>query len=107
MDNEEIKDWMKRNNEHLKQWYFGFEHIFGTPLRRWLTVGYGFNVVGFDEYLQTPDGVSTRDHIKERYGQQGLDYVIIAMNWHNDESKIIYDEARARMKVLADAIKLR
>lgn len=35
--------------------------------RRFFNVISGFDVVAFDEYLQTPDGVSTKQHIETKY----------------------------------------
>jgi len=52
-----------------------FRSRFGIPLSKyWDLVAYlGFDIVGFDEkFLKTPDGISTRAYVKEKYGEDAV-----------------------------------
>ena len=52
-----------------------FHATFKKPLNYFYNV-LGFDIVKFDEYLKTPDGVSTRDEVSKRFGQVGVDLVL-------------------------------
>ena len=49
-----------------------FQSYFGVGLPKYWSPIFGFDVVGFDEYLKTPDGVSTADYIKKTYGHEAM-----------------------------------
>jgi hypothetical protein len=42
-----------------------------------LTVG--FDIVKFDEAIEVPEGISTKDHILAHYGQEGVDLILKLM----------------------------
>ena len=50
-----------------------FDATFGKPIDQFMHPLFGFDVIAFDEWLQTPDGTSTADHILNKYGQQAVD----------------------------------
>ena len=52
-----------------------FYATFKLFLRKFVHPMFGFDVIKFDAWLEVPDGVSTIDHIKERFGQAGVDVV--------------------------------
>lgn len=56
-----------------------FHAIFGVPLHHFYEKGAsiitGFDVVKFDEFIKTPDGTSTNDHITAVYGERALELV--------------------------------
>jgi len=49
-----------------------FRKIFGFGIEKFASPMFGFDVVGFDKAIKTPDGVSCADHIKENYGEDAL-----------------------------------
>lgn len=53
-----------------------FQVIFKTRLKPfWKDNIFGFDILAFDAWLGVPDGKSTNEVIKERYGQEGLDVI--------------------------------
>ena len=48
-----------------------FKRIFDRNLSEFWTIT-GFDVIRFDDWLGTPDGVSTHDHLKTSYGEEAL-----------------------------------
>jgi len=47
-----------------------FRNIFKVKLSEfWINNLLGFDIVKFDEYLDTPDGVSMSEHIEQVYGE--------------------------------------
>ena len=42
-----------------------FREIFGCPISDFMDPLLGFDIVKFDEYIKTPDGISTRDYLKK------------------------------------------
>lgn len=62
---------LARYKENTKK----FQSVFGVSLETFSDSLFGFDVVGFDEWLKTPDGTSTADFTKEKFGQEGLDII--------------------------------
>jgi hypothetical protein len=61
------------NKQQIEQ---SFQAIFKVPLHRFWHPFWGFDVVRFDEqFIQAPDGRSTRDVVLERYGQAGVNLI--------------------------------
>jgi hypothetical protein len=59
-----------------------FKEIFGVSLMRFsdrlikaLTGHYSFNIIGFDEWLRTPDDVGMDTYITEKYGKDASELV--------------------------------
>jgi len=50
-----------------------FLRIFNMSLSSFFSPIVGFDVIGFDDYLQVPDGTSTAEYVLENYGQEALD----------------------------------
>ncbi len=66
-----LKERMKSLDECVE-----FQQVFKTRLKPfWQGNIFGFDVVEFDRWLKVPDGISTMQHIKERFGQPGVDIV--------------------------------
>ncbi len=59
---------MLENKELLFKNKQGFFKLFQVKLDDYFTIYLGFDIVTFDEWLQTTDGISTREFIKEKYG---------------------------------------
>lgn len=62
------------NNKKIKQL---FQEIFNVPMDRFkdfilsaLTGVYQFDIIAFDKWLKTPDGISTKEYLKQRYSIQ-------------------------------------
>ncbi len=55
-----------------RQWD-NFLRVFGISLKHfWIDNILGFNVIAFDDWLKTPDGISTRDFIRQKYGDEAV-----------------------------------
>ncbi len=52
-----------------------FFKIFSKDLKRFIDPLSGFDIVGFDEELCTPRGMSLSDHVKNIYGDQAHDLI--------------------------------
>ena len=61
----------KYDNNYLK-----FQSIFNIPLKNYWDKLFAFDVIGFDKFLETPDGVSTHDWILQKYGQNAVNLVL-------------------------------
>jgi hypothetical protein len=55
-----------------------FEEIFKAPLYQFVEkLGHGkysfyhFDVIKFDEFVKTPDGISCKEHVNFKYGKEG------------------------------------
>lgn len=53
-----------------------FKRIFGVPLKDFMDILTGFDVVKFDQYLKTPDGTSTKNYITQKYGETATNLVM-------------------------------
>ena len=67
---------MKELVEHSKQvkaqYGAEFQQVCGVPLHRFMHPLFGFGVVAFDEWLGTPDGISTHDYLLKTKGQAAV-----------------------------------
>lgn len=51
-----------------------FQWTFGVPLKNFFDKITGFDVVAFDEdFVKAEDGVSTRDAVQEKWGDEGVE----------------------------------
>ncbi|MFA5321950.1 MAG: hypothetical protein WC373_04695 [Smithella sp.] len=57
-----------------------FESIFKLPLQKYAHPLFGFDIIRFDEDLKTPDGTSTSDFIKEKYGKEAVELISKMIN---------------------------
>ena len=46
-----------------------FKRIFGVPVNKFLDIT-GFDIIKFDEWLDTPNGVSSSEFIKKKFGDK-------------------------------------
>ncbi len=53
-----------------------FFETFGVPLRQYFDMTFGFDVVKFDEVVKPPDGTSTADAIRSRWGEDAVHLVL-------------------------------
>ena len=63
-----MKQIVARNDKRNQSYYIEFAEIFGQPLSKFLDALHSFDVIALDDWLETPDGKSMSDIIKERYG---------------------------------------
>ena len=68
-------DLVRENKQKFNAGQQQFQGIFGVPLHRFWHPLFGFDVIKFDEWLGTPDGTSTHDHILNTKGQGALTLV--------------------------------
>jgi len=59
----------------LKKYRNEFMEIFGVdPKNYWENNFFGFDVIAFDEkFIKTPDNISMREYVTEKYGKKGFD----------------------------------
>lgn len=76
---------VRRNKENEASQKYKFHDIFGMNLSDYSCPIFGFDIIKFDESLRTPDGKSTREWVKEKYGQEGLDIILTLMNLDDKE----------------------
>jgi len=56
-----------------------FKKLFGVPVQGFWCPITGFDVVKFDQWAGTPDGVSCRDHIEQKFGKESVSMVEVLM----------------------------
>jgi len=49
-----------------------FNRTFGISLHGFVDILTGFDIVKFGEWLEVPDGISTKDFVEEKYGDKGV-----------------------------------
>jgi hypothetical protein len=49
-----------------------FKRTFNLPLKNYIDLITGFDIVKFDEDIKTPDGISTKDFISKTYGEEAV-----------------------------------
>jgi len=52
-----------------------FKKIFGLPINKFIDPMTGFDIIAFDDWLETPDGESTRDQLIAKYGERAAELV--------------------------------
>lgn len=73
------------NLNTLRQYNEEFRNIFKVPLKKfWINNLVGFDIVAFDEFLETPQNYSMRQIIEEKYGERAV-YVILRLIGVPDE----------------------
>lgn len=65
----------KKNKKRYISEYNNFIKIFGVNLKYYWNMFWGFDIIKFDELLETPDGVSTKDFVKKKYGIEGCECI--------------------------------
>jgi len=70
-----MKELIEKNKQTLNQNRSQFRRVFGIELHRFMHPLFGFDAIRFDEWLGTPDGISTYDYIKETKGNEALTLV--------------------------------
>lgn len=58
----------EHNKSQLHTHADGFRRVFGISLSRFMHPLFGFDVVRFDEWIGTPDGVSLSGYLTSKYG---------------------------------------
>jgi hypothetical protein len=73
--NNNLNDIFIENINRLKRYRNEFMEIFGVdPKNYWENNFLGFDVIGFDEkFIKTPDNMSMREYVTEKYGKKGYD----------------------------------
>ena len=66
---------LTENRNRLKRYRNEFMEIFGVdPKNYWENNLFGFDVISFDEkFIKTPDDMSMRGYVTEKYGKKGYD----------------------------------
>lgn len=79
---------MRWNWERYKKLAPEFKKTFGIRLMPdfWDHL-LGFALIKFDEWLETPDGSSTKAEVRKRYGEEGVDLVLKLIGNKPDQSE--------------------
>lgn len=64
----------KEHGQDILKYGPEFKTIFGIQVTHFANV-LGFDVIKFDEWLGTPDGISTADYLTQRYGDRARQLV--------------------------------
>ena len=67
-----MKGQVAHNKQGKAQYGAEFQQVFGVPLYRFMHPLLGFDIVAFDKWLETPDGISTRDYLLKTKGQAAV-----------------------------------
>ena len=72
-----VADFLASNHEKRKRYSSRFQRTFGRQLSGFFDLLTGFDVIKFDdEIAQPPDGVSTREVVQERWGDEGVNIIL-------------------------------
>ena len=63
-----MKQQILKNINKRKKYHYQFKEIFNIELSNFFDNITGFDIIKFDEWLDTPDGKSCSDFITEKYG---------------------------------------
>jgi len=66
---------VEHNAKLIGQHGRAFKAIFGEHLQKYMHPLWGFDIVQFDKELGVPDGISTKDFIKSKYGQTAVSMI--------------------------------
>ena len=71
-----VQEFMLSNNKKRLELAGKFQSVFGISLGKFWSVLTGFDIVKFDEeFMKTPDGTSTEEYVKQKYGEAELSVV--------------------------------
>ena len=70
-----MADLVQCNKQNLARGREQFQQIFGLSLGKFMHPLFGFDIVAFDEWLGTPDGISLRDHLLSTKGQDAVSLI--------------------------------
>jgi len=70
-----LVDLVTHHKKQLRENVTEFQRTFGKTLHKYMHPLFGFDIIAFDDFLQTPDGTSTHDYLLQKYGQAALDLV--------------------------------
>lgn len=59
------------SDEQMKE----FERHFKIRIQKFWSPITGFELIEFDDWLQTPDGTSTKDYITQKYSKEASEFV--------------------------------
>ena len=67
---------IEHNKQILNQNRDQFQQTFHISLTRFMHPLFGFDIVAFDAWLGTPDGISTSDYLMQTKGKVALSLVL-------------------------------
>ncbi len=70
-----LRDLVIKNKRKFHDNQLAFHTTFGISLKEYWDLIFGFELFKFDEWLGTPDGISTHDYILTKYGEGALKLV--------------------------------
>ena len=70
-----IKEFMFNNRKLEITYAQSFRNLFGINLHDYMDYVTGFDIVKFDDWLGTPENVSTKDYLEQKYGKIGVDLI--------------------------------
>ena len=71
-----VQEFMQDNNMKRLKYAGSFQSVFGVSLGKFWSVLTGFDIVKFDEeFMKTPDGISTEEFVRQKYGELGISII--------------------------------
>ena len=67
---------VSENSENKHREAVIFSMVFGTPIDKYMHPLFGFDLMSFDVFIKTPDGTSTKEWVKEKYGLEGVNIIL-------------------------------
>ena len=71
-----VQEFMLDNNKKRLAYSGSFQSVFGVSLREFWSILTGFDIIKFDEeFMKTPDGISTEEFVRQKYGELGVSII--------------------------------
>jgi len=67
-----MRDVIMHQKKMEKKHHIFFYNTFNRKLSEFMEFMTGFDIVAFDDYLKVPDGVSLKDYIREKHGDDAV-----------------------------------
>ena len=67
-----MKKMINDNIQKGKKHSINFKQTFGLSMIDYMCPITGFNICKFDDYIKTPNGISTKMFIEEKYGKNAV-----------------------------------
>ena len=72
-----LRDIVLKNKKLEHDYKSKFQEVFGITLSNFMDPITGFKIVEFDQYIKTPDGISTRDYLLRNSGEETVKLIEI------------------------------
>ncbi len=67
-----VYEYFTMNRERMETHSKQFHKIFHLQLREYMGIITGFNIVRFDQHIWVPEGISTKDWVRQHFGEEAV-----------------------------------